>query len=219
MNVLSISTFPSESVLHALIISAPPQAYSSKQYGLLLSWISRTWKHKFALIIYYYLLRLCCGHGHKSHLPKYSQAEWYLSVPYRLYIRNNTNNYHSKWTIFVSMICICEYKALERFLKFDQQKTKRNELKFINYLPPCFHSQPSLSGLKNVCIKSLPSSCGILNGSVRIDSNNDTNSSRGKSPPLLIPRFIDMNCSTLGLSLTDGLCNDVFSIIIAKLST
>lgn len=30
---------------------------------------------------------------------------------------------------------------------------------------PCFHSQPSLSGLKKVCIKSLPSSSGILNGS------------------------------------------------------
>jgi hypothetical protein len=33
---------------------------------------------------------------------------------------------------------------------------------------PCFHSQPSLSGLKNVCIRSLPSSSGILNGSVFI---------------------------------------------------
>lgn len=33
---------------------------------------------------------------------------------------------------------------------------------------PCFHNQPSLSGLKNVCIRSLPSSSGILNGSVFI---------------------------------------------------
>lgn len=30
-------TFPSESVLHALMISAPPHAYSSKQCGLLRS--------------------------------------------------------------------------------------------------------------------------------------------------------------------------------------
>lgn len=33
---------------------------------------------------------------------------------------------------------------------------------------PCFQSQPSLSGLKNVCIRSFPSSSGILNGSVFI---------------------------------------------------
>ena len=33
---------------------------------------------------------------------------------------------------------------------------------------PCFHSQPSLTGLKNVCIRSLPSSSGILNGSFLI---------------------------------------------------
>lgn len=89
----------------------------------------------------------------------------------------------------------------------------------IAYLPPCFHSQPSLSGLKNVCMRSLPSSCGILNGSVRIDSYNETSSSRGKSPPLLMPRFIDINCSTAGLSFTDGLCSDVFSMMMAKLST
>lgn len=36
------------------------------------------------------------------------------------------------------------------------------------YLPPCFHSHPSLSGLKKVCIRSLPSSSGILKGSVFI---------------------------------------------------
>ena len=30
---------------------------------------------------------------------------------------------------------------------------------------PCFQSQPSLSGLKKVCIRSLPSSSGILKGS------------------------------------------------------
>ena len=37
-----------------------------------------------------------------------------------------------------------------------------------NYLPPCLHSQPSLSGLKKVCIRSFPSSSGILKGSVLI---------------------------------------------------
>lgn len=70
------------------------------------------------------------------------------------------------------------------------------------YLPPCFQSQPSLSGLKKVCIKSLPSSCGILNGSVRIDSYKDSSKVRGRSPPLLMPRFMEMNCSTVGLSFT-----------------
>lgn len=30
---------------------------------------------------------------------------------------------------------------------------------------PSFKSQPSLSGLKNVCVRSLPSSSGILKGS------------------------------------------------------
>lgn len=39
-------TRPSESVLHALMISAPPHAYSSKQCDLLRSWISRTWTIK-----------------------------------------------------------------------------------------------------------------------------------------------------------------------------
>ena len=56
-----------------------------------------------------------------------------------------------------------------------------------SYRPPCFHSHPSLSGLKNVCIRSLPSSSGILNGSVLMLSYNDTSSSRGRSPPSLMP--------------------------------
>ena len=56
-----------------------------------------------------------------------------------------------------------------------------------SYRPPCFHSHPSLSGLKKVCIRSLPSSSGILNGSVLILSYSDTSSSRGRSPPSLIP--------------------------------
>lgn len=37
-----VLTFPSESVLHAFIISAPPLAYNSKQCGLFLSAISLT---------------------------------------------------------------------------------------------------------------------------------------------------------------------------------
>ena len=56
-----------------------------------------------------------------------------------------------------------------------------------SYRPPCFHSHPSLSGLKKVCIRSLPSSSGILNGSVLMLSYNDTSSSRGRSPPSSMP--------------------------------
>ena len=37
---------------------------------------------------------------------------------------------------------------------------------------PCFKSQPSRSGLKNVLVKSFPSSSGILNGSFLILSYN-----------------------------------------------
>lgn len=44
-------------------------------------------------------------------------------------------------------------------------------------------------------------------------------SSAGKSYPSLIPRFIWMNRSTVGLSLTLGLCKLVFSMIMAKEST
>ena len=57
----------------------------------------------------------------------------------------------------------------------------------ISYLPPCFQSQPSLSGLKKVCMRSFPSSSGILKGSVLIESNKETRSSRGKFSPSLIP--------------------------------
>lgn len=38
-------------------------------------------------------------------------------------------------------------------------------VKFFKINLPCFQSQPSLSGLKKVCIKSFPSSSGILKGS------------------------------------------------------
>ena len=105
-----------------------------------------------------------------------------------------------------------------------------------NHLPPCFHNQPSLSGLKKVCIKSLPSSSGILNGSVLIESKRETSSSLGRFSPSLIPLtfshedptfpglkifhlFMVMNCSTLGLSLTLGLCRLVLSMMMAKLRT
>ena len=47
---------------------------------------------------------------------------------------------------------------------------------------PCFHSQPSLSGLKKVCIRSLPSSSGIMNGSDLMLSYRLTSSSRGRLP-------------------------------------
>ena len=54
---------------------------------------------------------------------------------------------------------------------YNLKKKKRNN--DIIYLPPCFHNHPSLSGLKKVCMRSLPSSSGILNGSVFIDSYSD----------------------------------------------
>jgi hypothetical protein len=44
----------------------------------------------------------------------------------------------------------------------------RKNTHYFEHSLPCFHNQPSLSGLKNVCIRSLPSSSGILNGSVFI---------------------------------------------------
>ena len=37
-------------------------------------------------------------------------------------------------------------------------------------------------------------------------------------PPWSIPRTMLMNCSTENLSLTLGLCRDVFSMMMAKLS-
>lgn len=40
--------------------------------------------------------------------------------------------------------------------------------------------------------------------------------SSGKSPPSLIPLFMEMNRSTVGLSLTFGLWRLVFSMIMAK---
>lgn len=161
----------------------------------------------------------------------------------------------------------------------------------LSCLVPCFQSQPSRSGLKKVCIRSLPSSSGILNGSLlmlsyklcQFRNNKDVNpgeyeyrrpppvgffinhaihfsnnptssitidatthfffpsprnntyleiisinsesltplqypppqkhpcniitckSSSGRSPPSLIPRFMAINCSTDGFSLTLGL--------------
>lgn len=44
-------------------------------------------------------------------------------------------------------------------------------------------------------------------------------SSSGRSPPSLMPRFIDINRSTVGLSLTLWLCRLVFNIMIANDST
>lgn len=38
-------------------------------------------------------------------------------------------------------------------------------------------------------------------------------SSSGRSPPSLMPRFMDMNLSTVGLSLTLGLCRLVLSMM------
>lgn len=63
-----------------------------------------------------------------------------------------------------------------------------------------------------------------VNFSLILDLNNSkghftSSSSLGRSPPLLMPRFIDMNWSTLGLSLTLGLWRLVLSMIMAKLST
>lgn len=46
-----------------------------------------------------------------------------------------------------------------------------------------------------------------------------TNSSRGRSPPLLIPLFMVMKFSTVGFSLTLGLCRLVLSMMIANEST
>lgn len=44
-------------------------------------------------------------------------------------------------------------------------------------------------------------------------------SSSGRSPPSLMPRFMAMKRSAVGLSLTFGLCRLVFSMMIAKEST
>ena len=44
-------------------------------------------------------------------------------------------------------------------------------------------------------------------------------SSSGRSPPSLMPRFMAMKRSAVGLSLTLGLCRLVFSMMIAKEST
>lgn len=44
-------------------------------------------------------------------------------------------------------------------------------------------------------------------------------SSSGRSPPSLIPRFMEINLSTAGLSRTLGLCRLVFSMMMAKEST
>lgn len=121
---------------------------------------------------------------------------------------------------------------------------------------PSFKSQPSLSGLKNVCVRSLPSSSGILKGSFlmlsyRFCRRGETQikgkqrgemaaaavicsslpthphhspiltlrSSSGRSPPSLMPLFMEINRSTGGLSLTLGLCRLVFSMMIANDST
>lgn len=120
-------------------------------------------------------------------------------------------------------------------------------------ISPSLRSQPSLSGLKKVCVRSLPSSSGILKGSFLILSyrfwcnNEDTeisslnassqssffhlhkqkterthptlSNSSGRSPPSLMPRFIEIKRSTPGLSLTFGLWRLVFSIMMANDST
>lgn len=44
-------------------------------------------------------------------------------------------------------------------------------------------------------------------------------SSSGRSPPSLIPLFMEMNLSTGGLSLTLGLCRLVFNMMMANDST
>lgn len=107
---------------------------------------------------------------------------------------------------------------------------------------PSFSSQPSLSGLKKVCVRSLPSSSGILKGSflmlsyrfynkrrlsmntVQVHGGRNHSSeailtlrrSSGKSPPSLIPLFMEMNRSTVGLSFTFGLWRLVFSMMMAN---
>lgn len=53
-------------------------------------------------------------------------------------------------------------------------------------------------------MRSFPSSSGILNGSDWMELYREISSSRGRSPPLLIPRFIEMNVSTVGLSWNDN---------------
>lgn len=44
-------------------------------------------------------------------------------------------------------------------------------------------------------------------------------SSSGRSPPSLMPRFMAMNRSAVGLSFTLGLCRLVFNMMMAKDST
>lgn len=81
---------------------------------------------------------------------------------------------------------------------------------------PSFSSQPSLSGLKKVCVRSLPSSSGILKGSFLMLSYRFLSRSSGKSPPSFMPLFMEMNRSTDGLSFTFGLWRLVFSMMMAN---
>lgn len=56
---------------------------------------------------------------------------------------------------------------------------------------PSFRSQPSRSGLKNVCVRSLPSSSGILNGSFLMLSYKfceDSNGARFSGEDPVLPR-------------------------------
>lgn len=63
-----------------------------------------------------------------------------------------------------------------------------------------------------ICVKAARSTRQIM---TQLTKSN----SCGKSPPLLIPLFIATNCSGAGLSFTLGLWRDVFSMMMAKLST
>jgi len=50
-------------------------------------------------------------------------------------------------------------------------------------------------------------------------NNHTVSKSSGRSPPSLMPRFVTTNRSTVGLSLTLGLCRLVLSMMIENDST